>query len=316
MARMLGPVDLAAADPAGSARVSRPDLGGHGAQWVRIYRIDDSTPGGTPTLLASAASATPSPDMSDQVRTRLLQDAVTGAEPARAVETSDTAGDLLHAAAPIRDERTGRRHRGRVGSSRPCGDESFTQMTQAFGELQPAAHLQSSAHRRVPAVLPDGHAHDSRGCDLDGPVSRQAHHATRAGARPCSSRIGAGISISASNRKATMSSGAHQAFNTMASELATSRLRVRHSTMLLEGRRRYVETILERITTGVVSISASGIVTTINGAAAPASSVFRARSSDSRRTPCSIVRSRADRGPRHFTEPRGLGARTRSDREP
>jgi two-component system nitrogen regulation sensor histidine kinase NtrY len=36
----------------------------------------------------------------------------------------------------------------------------------------------------------------------------------------------------------------------------------------VEGRRRYIETILERITTGVVSVDASGAITTINRAAA------------------------------------------------
>jgi two-component system nitrogen regulation sensor histidine kinase NtrY len=66
-----------------------------------------------------------------------------------------------------------------------------------------------------------------------------------------------------------------EAFNTMAGELATSRRRVERSTIELErkhveveGRRRYIETILERITTGVVSVDAAGAITTINGAAA------------------------------------------------
>src|SRR5262249_28324170 len=65
------------------------------------------------------------------------------------------------------------------------------------------------------------------------------------------------------------------AFNTMASELATSRRRVERGTIDLErkhleveGRRRYIETILQRISTGVVSVDAAGAVTTINGAAA------------------------------------------------
>jgi len=64
------------------------------------------------------------------------------------------------------------------------------------------------------------------------------------------------------------------AFNAMAGELATSRRKVERSTVELErkhleveGRRRYIETILERITTGVVSVDAAGLVTTINGAA-------------------------------------------------
>ena len=66
-----------------------------------------------------------------------------------------------------------------------------------------------------------------------------------------------------------------EAFNTMAGELATSRRRVERSTIELErkhleveGRRRYIETILERITTGVVSVDAAGAITTINSAAA------------------------------------------------
>src|SRR5438045_5104509 len=61
----------------------------------------------------------------------------------------------------------------------------------------------------------------------------------------------------------------------MASELAASRRKLDRGTIQLErkhieveGRRRYIETILERITTGVVSVDAAGIVTTINTAAA------------------------------------------------
>ena len=84
-----------------------------------------------------------------------------------------------------------------------------------------------------------------------------------------------------------------EAFNTMAGELAASRRKVDRSTIELkrkhvevEGRRRYIETILERITTGVVSVDSSGAVTMINGTAArllglertavgqPAASVF------------------------------------------
>src|SRR5262249_3216429 len=64
------------------------------------------------------------------------------------------------------------------------------------------------------------------------------------------------------------------AFNTMASELAASRRKVDRGTIQLErkhgeveARRRYIETILERITTGVVSMDAAGAVTTINSAA-------------------------------------------------
>src|SRR5207249_9841631 len=66
-----------------------------------------------------------------------------------------------------------------------------------------------------------------------------------------------------------------EAFNAMAGELAASRRKVDRSTIELErkhqeveGRRRYIETILERITTGVVSVDADGTITTVNSAAA------------------------------------------------
>ena len=65
-----------------------------------------------------------------------------------------------------------------------------------------------------------------------------------------------------------------EAFNSMASELAASRRKLDRGTIQLErkhveveGRRRYIETILERITTGVVSLDAGGVITTINSAA-------------------------------------------------
>ncbi len=65
-----------------------------------------------------------------------------------------------------------------------------------------------------------------------------------------------------------------EAFNSMASEVGKSRRRLERSTVDLErkhveveGRRRYIETILERIATGVVSIDATGSVSTLNSAA-------------------------------------------------
>ena len=65
-----------------------------------------------------------------------------------------------------------------------------------------------------------------------------------------------------------------EAFNSMAAELASSRRRLERAAIDLErkhqeveGRRRYIETILERIATGVVSIDPAGRIGTINSAA-------------------------------------------------
>jgi two-component system, NtrC family, nitrogen regulation sensor histidine kinase NtrY len=66
-----------------------------------------------------------------------------------------------------------------------------------------------------------------------------------------------------------------EAFNTMAGELAVSRKKLDRSrtdlerkNVTLEESRRYIETILQRIATGVVSIGPDGRVTTVNSAAA------------------------------------------------
>ena len=65
-----------------------------------------------------------------------------------------------------------------------------------------------------------------------------------------------------------------EAFNSMAGELAQSRRELERSSGDLErkhlegeGRRRYIETILERIGTGVVSFDATGTIGTVNGSA-------------------------------------------------
>ena len=58
-----------------------------------------------------------------------------------------------------------------------------------------------------------------------------------------------------------------EAFNSMAVELATSQNTLERKNLQLEDRRRYIETVLERIATGVVSIGADRRIETINGAA-------------------------------------------------
>jgi two-component system nitrogen regulation sensor histidine kinase NtrY len=65
-----------------------------------------------------------------------------------------------------------------------------------------------------------------------------------------------------------------EAFNTMAGELAASqrklersRLDLERKNLQLDERRRYIETVLERIATGVISLAADGRIETINGAA-------------------------------------------------
>ena len=64
-----------------------------------------------------------------------------------------------------------------------------------------------------------------------------------------------------------------ESFNMMAAELQTSRQRLEQSrqdlqekNLEVDARRRYIETILERVVTGVISLDASGRISTVNGA--------------------------------------------------
>ena len=68
--------------------------------------------------------------------------------------------------------------------------------------------------------------------------------------------------------------GMVEAFNAMAADLSTSQRKLiqsrgdlEHKTRETERRRRYIETILERIATGVISIDSAGRLTTVNAAA-------------------------------------------------
>ena len=89
-----------------------------------------------------------------------------------------------------------------------------------------------------------------------------------------------------------------EAFNRMAGELAASRRRLERSTIELErkhhdveGRRRYVETILERIATGVVSIDAAGRIRTVERRRVASARPRRPRRRARRRRPSSARRT-------------------------
>jgi two-component system nitrogen regulation sensor histidine kinase NtrY len=58
-----------------------------------------------------------------------------------------------------------------------------------------------------------------------------------------------------------------EAFNMMAAEVRTSQEKLERAHGEVDARRRYIETILERVTTGVISLDAAERISTVNGAA-------------------------------------------------
>ena len=270
VARMLASADLSTLDLAALRVQIEAEVGDHGARTVQVYRVDTSGPSPTPVLMLSVAP-TPLPASSMQTTTeRLAREALSGSDPARTVEPSGASGDLLHAAAVVHDERgaavgvvvaSDLLDAAVAGRSRQMTQafENYNQL-RVFSRPLTGVYLLFFLMVTLMILVSATWMGLYLAKRITRPVQALAHAAREIGAGHLDQRV---------EPQSDDEFGAlTEAFNTMASELATSRLRVDESTIALEGRRRYVETILERITTGVVSISASGQVTTINSAAA------------------------------------------------
>jgi two-component system nitrogen regulation sensor histidine kinase NtrY len=208
---------------------------------------------------------------------RLAAQALGGSTETRSIESLGAAGDLLHAAVVVRG-RDGKVTGVVVATDHLTGDMAararrLTQAFESYNQLRvlkrPMTGLYLSIFLMVTLLM------------LFGATWIGSYFAKRI-TRPVQMLAAAAKEIGAGRLDQRIEPQSHdefgaltEAFNTMAGELASTRRRVDRSTIELErkhqeveARRRYIETILERITTGVVSIDAGGAITTINAAAA------------------------------------------------
>lgn len=270
IARALGDFDLVQEPPDGIREVAEPEVSLDRVQVVQIYRI---VPGGDPAspeaLVDVAAGPTP-PGYSRTTVDRIAREALGRSEPLSQVEPLGTNGDLLHGAAVIRTA-DGTPSGVIVASDLLAGDlaRRSRQMTSAFENYsqlrvfqRPLTGVYLSFFLMVTLMILVGATWMGLylAKRITKPIQMLANAAREIGAGHLDQRV----EPQSDDEFGSLT----EAFNTMADELATSRRRVEQSTVDLERRRRYVETILERITTGVVSINANGVVTTINSAAA------------------------------------------------
>jgi two-component system nitrogen regulation sensor histidine kinase NtrY len=276
IARTLASVDLSRADVRALRDVLAPDVTLRRIQMVEVYRVvpgAGALPGLAP-VLDVAASGIP-PGYNRAAAERLAMQALGGQE-ARSIETLGTAGDFLHAAAVIRgrgDEPAG----VVVATDYLTGDlaarsRRMTQAFESYNQLRvlrrPLTGVYLSFFLMVTLLI------------LFGAIWMGSYLAKRI-TRPALMLAAAAREIGAGHldQRIELESGDEfgaltEAFNSMAKELAASRRRVERSTVELqrkhlevEERRRYIETVLERITTGVVSVNAAGAVTMMNSAA-------------------------------------------------
>jgi len=248
------------------------------SQKVRRIEIYRAQPDGTlaPAPAVDVADSTMPQKLDRSVVNRLAAQALAGSTDVRATESLGTSGELLHAAAVIRSSQ-GRPEGVVVATDYLTGDVAARsrRMTQAFESYsqmrvlkRPLTGLYLSFFLMVTLFI------------LVGSLWMGSYLAKRI-TRPVSALAAAAREIGAGHLDQRVEAQSNdefgslvEAFNTMAGELATSRRRVERSTFELErkhveveNRRRYIETILERITTGIVSVDADGLVTTINSAA-------------------------------------------------
>jgi two-component system nitrogen regulation sensor histidine kinase NtrY len=270
IARILSAEDLAAADVSALRAAIASEVDGRRVQVVQVYRVEpDAQPAVPVPLFDASAPQVPTP-YSRAAVDRLAAQVVAGSDETSAVETFGSSGDLLHAAALVRTP-DGDIAGVVVATDYLPGDIGMRsrRMTQAFENYnqlrvfsRPLTGVYLLFFLMVTLMILVGATW--MGLYLAKRITRPVQLLARA-----AREIGAGHLDQHVEPQSDDEFGAlTEAFNAMAGELATSRMRVEHTTHALEQRRRYVETILERITTGVVSINASGIVTTINSAAA------------------------------------------------
>ena len=278
MARRLADVDLTSPDVARIRDLLAPEVTTVRVQLVEVYRVTPAVGAlpGVEAVVDVAAPALP-PGYNGAAADRLAAQALSGSPETRSIETLLSGGDLLHAAAVIRGP--DRRAKGVVVATDYLTGEMADRarrMTQAFESYnqlrvlrRPLTGLYLSFFLMVTLLI------------LFGAIWMGSYLAKRI-TRPvlllaaAAREIGAGHLDQRIEPQSNDEFGAlTEAFNAMAGELAASRRKVERSTLELErknieveGRRRYIETILERITTGVVSIDASDTVTMVNGAAA------------------------------------------------
>ncbi|PYR35877.1 MAG: hypothetical protein DMF93_20905 [Acidobacteria bacterium] len=276
-ARTLAAIDLANADVRPIRDLLAPDVTQQRVQMAEVYRVVPSA-GSLPSLepVVDVAAPTLPPGHSHAAVDRLAAQALAGASETRSIESLGPSGDLLHAAAVIHGK-DGKPSGVVVATAYLTGDMAARsrRMTKAFEDYnqlrvlkRPLTGVYLSFFLMVTLLILFGATW--MGSYLAKRITRPVLLLAAAAKEIGAGRLDQRVEPQSNDEFGSLV----EAFNSMASELAASRRKLDRGTIQLErkhveveGRRRYIETILERITTGVVSLDAGGMITTINSAA-------------------------------------------------
>jgi two-component system nitrogen regulation sensor histidine kinase NtrY len=299
VARALAPFDLTSSDGATIRRVVAPDVQQERIDLVEVYRAvpGSGAPPRVERLVAVGAPSLPADSRGAPAEQLAARAAASGA-PAELLETTPGGGELIRTALPVRSGRNGPVQGVVVVSEYLTGQfmaraRSLTQAYESYQQLrvlrQPLTGVYLSFFLMLTLMILVSATW--MGLYLAKRITRPVQMLSAA-----AHEIGAGhldhrVQADSSDEFGSLI----EAFNTMAGELAANRRRLERSAADLErrhedveARRRYVETVLDRIATGVVSVDPSGRIRTWNSAASrllgidarvggmPASAVFGA----------------------------------------
>ena len=241
---------------------------------VEVYRVGAS---GTPSALVAVESPLVPRGRAKGVADRLAELVAAGSGETQALDPLDGGGELVRAGAVIREPSTNRVVGVVIASGFLSGDlatqarrltEAYESYSQLHALRRPLQGVYLSLFLMMTLMILVGATWTGLylAKRITRPVDRLA-----AGAR----EIGAGRLDHRIEPETRDEFGSLvEAFNTMAGELAASqrklersRLDLERKNLQLDERRRYIETVLERIATGVISVGADSRIETINTAA-------------------------------------------------
>jgi two-component system nitrogen regulation sensor histidine kinase NtrY len=270
---------------------------------IEVYRVRRSGGGQTVERVAEAAASPLPRGYSRESAARFAERIAAGSTEARPMERLESGEELVRGAAAVRSAPNGPVRGVVVATDYLTGEfvARARRMTSAYEDYQqlrvlkqPLAGVYLSFFLTLTLMILVGATW--MGLYLAKRITRPVQMLATA-----AREIGAGHLDHRVVQETTDEFGSLiQAFNRMAGDLAVSRRRLESSSLELErrhqdveARRRYVETILERIATGVVSVDAGGRIGTVNNAAARLLGVDRSVSG----FPASTVFGRAELKP-------------------
>ncbi len=241
---------------------------------VEVYRLGPSS---APSALVAVESPSMPRGQTRGIADRLAERVAAGSAETRALDQIDGGGELVRAGSMIREPATNRPVGVVVASGVLSGDlatharritENYENYSQLHALRRPLQGVYLSLFLMMTLMILVSATWT--GLYLAKRITRPVQ-LLAAGAR----EIGAGRLDHRIEPETRDEFGSLvEAFNTMAGELAASqrklersRLDLERKNLQLDERRRYIETVLERIATGVVSVGADSTIETINSAA-------------------------------------------------